>query len=218
VDTAPRRLAPVLAIAPAVVVGLAVVATDSAALAVAWNVASRLAYVGYVAAALRRRTASDGRAPDAETAWFAFRARASRLMENDAISLGALCIVTRGTLGLAFPVWATIAAGLALMAVGIGIKAWASASLPAGSFHWRSFFVTEDVVRVSATGPYRWIANPMYTLGYAHAYGFALVFGSLWGLLASAFAQAMILLLAALVERPQVKRLRERANGTRPIG
>jgi protein-S-isoprenylcysteine O-methyltransferase Ste14 len=213
VDTISHRLRPVAALVPATLVGLAVVAAASAPLAVAWCVVSRLAYVGYVARALLRRTAAarTGREPDAEAVWRKFRGRASRLMENDAVALGALCIVTRRTLDLGVPEWTTVAAGLVLVVAGIGVKAWASASLPDGSFHWRSFFVTDDVVRVSASGPYRWLANPMYTVGYAHAYGFALVLGSFWGLMGAAFAQAMILALAGFVERPQLGRLRDRA-------
>ena len=212
-ETNALRRRRVLSRSAAVLVGLAVLASGSTALAAAWCVASRLAYVGYVAVALRRRSAAGAMAPqtDVEPAWQRFSARASWLMFNDAVAIGALCLVTRGTLDLPLPVWVTVAAGLVLVAVGIGVKMWATASLPPGAFHWRSFFVTDDVVRVSATGPYRWLASPMYTLGYAHAYGFALVARSFWGLMGAAFAQAMILLLAAVVERPQLQRLRERA-------
>jgi hypothetical protein len=47
----------------------------------------------------------------------------------------------------------------------------------------------------------------MYTVGYLHAYGFALMCGSLWGLAAAVFDQAAILVFQHFVERPHVARL-----------
>jgi hypothetical protein len=46
----------------------------------------------------------------------------------------------------------------------------------------------------------------MYTVGYLHAYGFALVTGSWLGLLAAAFDQAAILVFHQLVEKPHFLR------------
>lgn len=215
-DTIVRWLRQIAARAPAILVGVAILAADSAALAAAWCAASRLAYVGYVALSLRRRETADSTRAESEAAWRRFRDRASWLMDNDAIAFGALCLVTLGTLPLRVPVWAMPAAGLTLVVIGLGTKAWASASLPDGSYHWRSFFVVEDEVRVSASGPYRWISNPMYTVGYAHAYGFALFFGSAWGLVAAVLSQSLMLLLAAAVERPHFLRLRARAATSQP--
>ena len=74
--------------------------------------------------------------------------------------------------------------------------------------HWRNFFVHEEKT-FSASGPYKLFANPMYTLGYAHAYGVALAWLSFPGLLAAAFAQATILALNALIEQPHFRRHKE---------
>ena len=46
----------------------------------------------------------------------------------------------------------------------------------------------------------------MYTVGYAHAYGFALLLSSWPGLAGAAFAQLGITLVAVLVERPHGRR------------
>jgi protein-S-isoprenylcysteine O-methyltransferase Ste14 len=145
----------------------------------------------------------------AEEAWRRFGRRAQFLMENDVVALVVACIVTRGTLELPTPPWIAVAAGAVLIVVGIVVKAWANASLEKGSWLWRSFFVRPQGVSPSAVGPYRWLRNPMYTVGYAPGYGLALVVGSLPGLVAAAFAQGTILLMNALVERPHV-------NGARP--
>ncbi len=195
--------------APLVLAGLAVAVVGSVSLAVAWFVASRLAYVVLVGLWLRAQskagTLSPRGGPDA--AWRRFRDRASRLMVGDAIAFGALCVVTRGTFALPGPTWLGLAAGALLVVLGVGIKVWATRHLDEGSFYWRDFFVPAAHGRRSASGPYRWMSNPMYTVGYAHAYGFAVLLGSGPGLAGAVFAQLAIALLAALVERPHVHRL-----------
>ncbi len=195
---------------PALVVGVGVLFAGSAWIAAAWFAASRLAYVSFVGSSLRteqRRTA--GRGLEASRLRFArFSARASWLMDNDAVALGALCLVTAGTLPAAVSWTASIVAGAVLVVVGIGVKVWATSSLSAGSYHWRDSFIHPGAVAVSRVGPYRWLSNPMYTLGYAHAYGAALILRSSAGLAAALFAQATILVFHVLVEQPHLRRLR----------
>jgi protein-S-isoprenylcysteine O-methyltransferase Ste14 len=195
-----------------VLAGLAVAAVGSVPLAEGWFVASRLAYVLFVALSLRAesRHGALSRREGAEAAWRRFRDRASRLMFGDVIAFGALCLVTRGTTALPGPAWLGPVAGLVLVVIGIGIKVWATASLDAGTFYWRDFFVPAEHRNHSASGPYRWLSNPMYTLGYAHAYGVALLLSSGPGLVGAAFSQLLITLLAVLVERPHVRRFSRR--------
>ena len=216
--TAGRWLRGVAAHAPVLLPGLAVLWAGSALLAAGWFAMSRFAYVLYLASSLRRlarngpRTVGD----DAEAAWGRFRARLSWLMDNDTVAFGALCIATRDTLDPGGPRWLTIAAGVALFVVGVTVKAWAAASLPAGSYYCRNFFVAPVGNDRSAAGPYRWLANPMYTVGYAHAYGFALCLASGPGLIGAALSQAAILLFNAAVEQPHLRAMaRERAGAVR---
>lgn len=184
----------------------------SVSLARAWFVACRLAYVVLVGLWLRAesRDGSLSRREGPEAAWRRFRARASRLMVGDAIAFGALCVVTRGTFILPGPIWLVLAAGILLVVLGVGTKVWATRHLAEGSFYWRDFFVPTEQRSRSASGPYRWMSNPMYSVGYAHAYGFAVLVGSGPGLAGAAFAQVAILLLATIVERPHVHRLGRR--------
>jgi protein-S-isoprenylcysteine O-methyltransferase Ste14 len=194
--------------APLVLAGLAVAAVGSVPLAEAWFVASRLAYVVLVGLSLRSesRDGTLSRREGPEAAWRKFRDRASRLMVGDVVAFGALCVVTRETFAFPGPPWLGLAAGILLVLLGVGTKFWATAHLAEGSFYWRDFFVPAEHRSRSASGPYRWLSNPMYTVGYAHAYGFAVLLGSGLGLAGAAFAQLAIALLAALVERPHVRR------------
>jgi hypothetical protein len=52
----------------------------------------------------------------------------------------------------------------------------------------------------------------MYTLGYLQTYGLALVFASLPGLIASAFAQSAVLVFNHVVERPHYVALLRQAR------
>jgi protein-S-isoprenylcysteine O-methyltransferase Ste14 len=140
-----------------------------------------------------------------DAAWRRFSNRVSWLMDNDAVAICTLVVATRGTLDVGMKLPVAIAAGVVLCAVGVSVKFWAGAHLPEGSYHWRDFFVPEES-HFSASGPYRFFANPMYTIGYAHAYGVALAWLSFPGLLAAAFAQATILALNAFVEQPHFRR------------
>ncbi len=180
---------------------------DSPWIAGSWFAASRIGYVLFVALALRAEEERGATEPRDE-AWDVFRRRAAWIMDNDAIAFVAFCIVTAGTFQPPLPWSLTLAAGAVLTAVGAFAKVWANASLAPGSFYWRNFFRPPEPHTLTAKGPYRWIRNPMYTVGYAHTYGIALAFQSPPGLVASAFSQAMILALHFLVEEPHLERIR----------
>ena len=190
--------------APLVLAGIVVAILGSTPLAVAWFVMCRSAYVLLVGFWLHTEAKHGtlSRRLGQEAAWLRFRARAARLMVGDAAAFGALCVVTRGSF---VPPWFAVAVGVLLIVLGVGTKAWATATLPDGAFYWRDFFVPAKNRTRIVSGPYRWISNPMYTVGYAQAYGLAILLGSGPGLAGAALAQLTILALAALVERPHFR-------------
>jgi protein-S-isoprenylcysteine O-methyltransferase Ste14 len=176
-------------------------------IALAYQLASRLAYVLYIGIVLSRhdRHAATGR-HGGEEAFRRFRRAAALLMYNDAVSLIVLCAVTRDTLALGLPRFLVIAAGALLVVVGAGTKVWARATVGAGAYYWRDFFFPVEGPVVTS-GPYAFLKNPMYTVGYLQTYGLALVTASLPGLIAAAIDQAGILALYRLVERPHLERI-----------
>ena len=173
-------------------------------IALGYSVLSRLAYVLYIGLALRRADAepvSSGAAAHAR-----FRRRAAFLMYHDGVAFVAVCILTRGTIELPLPlVWRL--AGAALVAVGVGVKLWAAATLGADGYYWRDFFEREIRPVPTIAGPYRWLRNPMYTVGYLQTYGVALLVASAPGLAAAVFSQGAIVAFYRLVERPHYQRL-----------
>jgi len=183
-----------------------------AAIGLAYHLVSRLAYVLYIGIALKRQedTACFTRRYGATEAFRRFRRTAAILMNNDAVGFVVLCFITRGTLPLGvidLPRAAVIATGAALLLVGVVIKLWAAATLGAGAYYWRDFFAPEGHVVTRTAGPYKFLKNPMYTVGYLPTYGLALVTGSLPALAAALFDQAAILAFHQLVEKHHVARV-----------
>jgi len=178
-------------------------------IALAYHLASRLAYVLYVGVTLKRqdRDAYLTRRHGPEAAFRRFRRVAAIVMANDAVSLGVLCLVSANTLHLGLPRGLTIAVGAGLALVGVATKMWAAATLGDG-YYWRNFFTPTDRVVPKAAGPYRWLKNPMYTVGYLPVYGLALATSSAFGLVAALFDQCAILTFYNLVEKPHFERWR----------
>ncbi|HEY6156446.1 MAG TPA: PEMT/PEM2 methyltransferase family protein [Gemmatimonadales bacterium] len=175
-------------------------------LALGYSVASRLAYVLYIGLALRRADAAPVSRDAAAPAYARFRRRAALLMYHDGIAFVVVCLLTRGTLDLPAPLgWRLAGAGL--VALGVAVKLWAAATLGADGYYWRDFFELETRPTPTIAGPYRWLRNPMYTVGYVQTYGFALLVASLPGLVAAVFSQGAIVAFYRLVERPHYQRL-----------
>src|SRR2546426_11714022 len=84
------------------------------AIAFAYHLASRLAYVLYVGVALRRqeRAGYFTRRYGAAEGFRRFRRAAAILMGSDALSFVALCVVSRNTLAIASPRGLVLAVGV----------------------------------------------------------------------------------------------------------
>ena len=174
---------------------------------IVYHVASRLGYVLYVGAALARqkRGAYFTSRWGVEGGFRRFRRVAAFFMNNDAVSFILLCLASRGTLQLELPRGPLLGVAVFLIVLGAGIKLWAAVILGAKAFYWYDFFAPPPP-HPSTRGPYRLFRNPMYTVGYLHTYGLALLLGSAPGLFASLFDQLAILAFHRLVEDPHVKR------------
>ena len=176
-------------------------------LALGYSVVSRLAYALYIGLALRRADAEPvSRGGDAGAAYARFRRRAAILMYHDGVAFVVVCLLTRATLDLPLSLaWRLAGAGLVVL--GVAVKLWAAATLGADGYYWRDFFEPETRPAPTRAGPYRWLKNPMYTVGDVQTYGLALLVGSLPGLVAAVFSQGAIVAFYRLVERPHYQRL-----------
>jgi protein-S-isoprenylcysteine O-methyltransferase Ste14 len=194
---------------------LAVYAHGNVGVAFSYFLASRLAYVLFAGFSLRAQDESQWwtRRWGPVEGFRRFRRSVSMLMTNDGASIVILCWLSRDTLRTSLPEWATIAIGLALVALGIGVKSWAVSCIGSGSYFWESFFVPPGNTRYVATGPYRWFVNPMYTVGYSQAYGVALVLRSPPGLVAAFVAQSLMIAFNRWAEHPHTEKMKLRSSG-----
>jgi protein-S-isoprenylcysteine O-methyltransferase Ste14 len=178
-----------------------------AGLALGYHLASRLAYAVGVGVALtlqdRRQifTRQDGVA----AGFRRFRRLAALVMNNDVLSLIVLCVVTRDTIAAGASPAVLRATGALFVIVGLWVKFAAARQLGAPSYYWHNFFAPD--APPAPAGPYRYLRNPMYTVGYLPAYGVALLCGSWLGLWAAAFDQIAILTFYYWVEKPHFERL-----------
>ena len=147
------------------------------------------------------------RSAGVEAGFRRFRRFASIVMNNDGAAFVVLCALTRNTLPGALPPALLIAAGILLILLGVSVKVWAAWRLGGPAYYWHNFFASGDPIAPDPPGPYRFMQNPMYTVGYLQTYGLALTLGSAPGLAASAFAQTAILIFHHLVEKPHYERL-----------
>jgi protein-S-isoprenylcysteine O-methyltransferase Ste14 len=191
---------------------IAILVSNSVTAAFACFLASRLAYVLFAGFALRAQDESGWwtRRWGPERGYRRFRAVVLVLMHYDSVGMALVSWTSRGTLNGDVPAWAVVALGGVLVVAGVGVKTWAVRTLGGGAYFWRSFFIPPEQTRYVVAGPYRWLEHPMYTVGYAHAYGIALLARSLPGLIAALVAQALVLVLNAWAEKPHTLRMKVR--------
>ena len=123
---------------------------------------------------------------------------------HNALSTGFICAATSGALP---PTLATRLAAAGLIVIGLGVKLWATLIVGLDAYYYRDLFLERAGGSFVRRGPYRWLRNPMYTVGHLQAYGLALWYGSVWGLVAVAINQALVLWFNAMVEQPHLRRM-----------
>ena len=187
--------------------------TDVASVVLGYHLLSRLAYVVYVGVALKAQERSGyfTRRWGLEEGFRRFRRAAAIVMYNDAVSFVVLCLVSANTLRVGLPRGPAIVIGAVLVVLGVSTKLWAAVTLGSKAYYWYDFF-TAARATPNTGGPYRFLNNPMYTVGYVQMYGLALVVASLPGLGAALIDQAAILTFHRWVEEPHFDRWSGRAG------
>lgn len=98
-----------------------------------------------------------------------------------------------------------VALGVGLSVIGLGIKVWATWLVGVDTYYYRDLFLRRPSADFVARGPYRFLDNPMYGLGYMQAYGLALFVGSGPLFIGAAAQQLGVFGFHALTERPFVR-------------
>ena len=106
-----------------------------------------------------------------------------------------------------FPAVALFAAGVALFGAGVLIKLWATLTVGIDIYFFRDMFLRRPIAPASFDGPYRFLRNPMYSLGQLQGYGYALLYLSFPGLVAAAAGQLLVYVFYWAAEGPFVRRV-----------
>jgi protein-S-isoprenylcysteine O-methyltransferase Ste14 len=165
---------------------------------------SRLAYVvgtGYMLVQQDRHQ-SYTRRFGIEGGFQRFKRATTILMVFDTVAFFLLNLLTIDTMDLPVPRWAQLAFGVSLGAIGLGVKLWATRILGPRAYYWYNFFEPAEPVQWVPRGPYTYLRNPMYSVGYLQTYGLAFMCASLYGLIAALFMQITIYVFNEVVEKP----------------
>jgi protein-S-isoprenylcysteine O-methyltransferase Ste14 len=106
----------------------------------------------------------------------------------------------------AVPAPLVLAAGVALFVVGLVVKLWATLTVGVDVYYFRDMFLGRPVAPICDGGPYRFLRNPMYSVGQLQGYGYALLYGSLPGFVAAGAGHLLIYAFYVMAERPFVRR------------
>ena len=125
---------------------------------------------------------------------------------NQGLGVGCMSTLHASRYEQVIPAALVLAAGMALFAAGLAVKLWATVTVGVDIYYFRDMFLGRPLAPESIGGPYRFMRNPMYSVGQMQGYGYALLYGSLPGLLAAAVGQLLIYAFYVVAERPFVKR------------
>jgi protein-S-isoprenylcysteine O-methyltransferase Ste14 len=186
------------------VIELSDISINDAALAVAasLHVAFRLAYLYSIGFALRageRHCNDDPGITFRE--WLAFKKRTYFVFAGDVVTTGAILVLTADTLGPDIAMIYTLPISIILIVAGIWTKAAAYRVIGDKGFYYYNFFCNDEEREYVSKGIYRYLKNPMYSVGYLHAIGFPLLFRSGVGLAFGFFDWVIIWVFCLAFER-----------------
>ena len=140
-----------------------------------------------------------------ERAFRAYETVAGLMFLNQGLGVGCMAALHLPRLEEAAPVLLVVATGAALFAVGLLVKLWATLTVGVDVYYFRDMFLGRPLTAACDSGPYRFLHNPMYSVGQLQGYGYALLHGSIPGVVAAASGHALIYAFYAVAERPFVR-------------
>lgn len=138
-------------------------------------------------------------------AFRAYETLAGLMFLNQGLGVGCMAALHVPGLEQAVPAPVTLGAGAALFAVGLLVKLWATLTVGVDVYYFRDMFLGRPLASACDGGPYRFMRNPMYSVGQLQGYGYALLYGSLPGVVAAAAGHLLIYAFYVVAERPFVR-------------
>lgn len=141
-----------------------------------------------------------------ERAFRAYETVAGLMFLNQGLGVGCMAALHTPRLEQMVPAPLVLAAGLTLFVVGVLVKLSATLAAGVDVYYFRDMFVRRPLGPACVGGPYRFLRNPMYSVGQLQGYGYALLYISLPGLVAAGAGQLLIYAFYHWAERPFVQR------------
>lgn len=139
-----------------------------------------------------------------ERAWLYFQMILGLMFFNVGTGMSAAALHLQG----AFSLSPTLMWGLVIpmFIAGFGIKYWATWVIGIDVYYYKDLFHGKSHGEWTEAGPYKWLNNPMYGIGYLHSYCLGIMFGSEWGLGYAAACHLGILVFYRYTEKPFIIR------------
>ena len=90
--------------------------------------------------------------------------------------------------------------------MGFVVKIWAAKVVSIDIYYWKDMFLGRKISKFAVIGPYKYFNNPMYGIGQLPAYAIAIFYGSMYGLLAVFFNQALLFSFYYIIEKNFINR------------
>ena len=140
-----------------------------------------------------------------ERAFRVYETVAGLMFLNQGLGVGCMAALHVPRWEQAVPAPVLLTAGAGLFAVGLAVKGWATLTVGVDVYFFRDMFLGRPLAPVCDGGPYRFLRNPMYSVGQLQGYGYALLNGSLPGCIAAAAGHLLIYAFYIVAERPFVR-------------
>lgn len=125
---------------------------------------------------------------------------------HNAASISYLCVVTAGSFEIMYIEYLKYIIGVIIL-FGFAIKFWAAHLVGWDIYYWKDMFLGRKIGGFVVSGPYKYFANPMYGIGQIQAYGFAVWYGSTYGLGIALLNQSLVFIFFFLVEKKFIQRV-----------
>jgi len=140
-----------------------------------------------------------------ERAFRAYETLAGLMFLNQGLGVGCMAALHAPRWEQVVPAPLVLAAGVALFVVGLVFKLWATLTVGVDVYYFRDMFLGRPLAPACDGGPYRFLRNPMYSVGQLQGYGYALLYGSLPGLVAAGAGHLLIYVFYVVAERSFVR-------------
>jgi protein-S-isoprenylcysteine O-methyltransferase Ste14 len=93
-----------------------------------------------------------------------------------------------------------------LFVTGLVVKIWSAYLVGVPVYYWKDMFLGRKVSDFVASGPYKYLNNPMYGVGQLQVYAMAIYYNSVYGLLFAVINQLLVFLFYFTVEKAFIYR------------